>query len=911
VTLTDDTLVGVLDVFTTYTYTARSFDQAGNPSDLSSSLVIYRDTTAPVKPIGPGTSSSPELLPEDDTGVSGDRITNKTQPRIRGVVETNVNPPSTVLNQANAGTIVRLYEVIGTTRIFLGSAVADAVTGAFVVQPGLQVVFTGTDTAASFTTIPFSAALTNGPHTLVVTAEDLAGNVSVDSDPLAITVITTLPKMPNLELVGIPPVAPDSYVTNNTRPPFAGSNADNGNFVDLVVIEAPAGFNQVLPYVLATTTARADGRFSFMQTLALQPDEIYKIQAISRDVADNRTASNLVMVTIDTMAPTGQPTLLLQPSDDTGLPGDNVTHLRRPFFINNPAIQVEPGLFVDILEPQSIPGNPANLVVRGTGVVDANGNFRIQLPSDLVNGPVTLISRYRDQAGNTGTTLSTPLDVRIITVRGDYDLDGKADLAIYRPGNSLWAISPSSGDPTSIPNNNSLFGQTGDVPLQGDYDGDGKTDLALYRPSTSEWFLLRSQMGSFATSLGTPGDLAVPADYDGDGVTDLAVFRPTTGEWFYNGSMGGPLVRRTLGQAGDLPVPADFSGDYRADPAVFRPTTGDWFYIDSTSATIVRKQLGQQNDVPVPEDYTGAGKATPAVFRPTTGEWFHLDPNSDAIMNQTYGQPADVPVPQDYTGDGIADLATYRYLATLNAPALWNIRFSGSGQGIQTPFGNSTTDVPIPAPYHLRLPSLVTGEGYRPYGDLFNPPNGGGDNGGSGDNGGGGDNGSGGDNGGDGGGIMPSPDTTPPQVVGLTVNKRTNGNVANIVVQFNESIDTASAVDRNNYILSSILGAGARIPIRKAIYDSANRSVTLRPRGPLRLVPAKRLTIQNLFDSAGNLLDGDRNGTPGGAYTAVLRNRRIIEFATTTVVPRQLLVTQAVPAGALARLLGKRRTSKK
>jgi hypothetical protein len=45
-----------------------------------------------------------------------------------------------------------------------------------------------------------------------------------------------------------------------------------------------------------------------------------------------------------------------------------------------------------------------------------------------------------------------------------------------------------------------LVGTGADVPVLGDYDGDGKIDIAVYRPATGGWYILRSS-ANFTTFL--------------------------------------------------------------------------------------------------------------------------------------------------------------------------------------------------------------------------------------------------------------------------------------------------------------------------------------------------------------------------------------------------------------------------
>jgi hypothetical protein len=242
----------------------------------------------------------------------------------------------------------------------------------------------------------------------------------------------------------------------------------------------------------------------------------------------------------------------------------------------------------------------------------------------------------------------------------DYDGDGRADLAVFRPREggeeALWWIRR-SGDGGVV---RRQWGSValGDVPVPADYDGDGRTDLAVWRPAQGDWLVLRSSDGQAASwRFGHGTDVPVPADYDGDGRADLATY--FQGTWLVYGSRSGNVTLQ-LGGGTDIPVPADYDGDGRADIAVWSPDTGVWQILQSGTQTIRTVQWGAPGDVPVPADYDGDGKADVAVWRPANGTWWILGSKTGEVSSRAWGAAGDRPTPADFNGDRKADPSIYR-----------------------------------------------------------------------------------------------------------------------------------------------------------------------------------------------------------------------------------------------------------
>jgi subtilisin-like proprotein convertase family protein/subtilisin family serine protease len=267
-----------------------------------------------------------------------------------------------------------------------------------------------------------------------------------------------------------------------------------------------------------------------------------------------------------------------------------------------------------------------------------------------------------------------------VPVPGDYDGDGIADIAVFRPSDGNWHI---AGQPPV------QWGFPGYLAVPADYNADGRTDIAVFRDGV--WYV----RGMFVESWGVPGDIPVPADYNGDGILDLAVFRPADGVWHIRG-----VGSFAFGDGADIPVPADYNGDGVTDIAVFRPASGTWFVRGQFSI-----QWGANADLPVGLDVTGDGRADLVIYRRNSATWFALDPVTGNGFFTNHGAPGDLPAMlapwlattrmADMDGDRRADIAVFR-----PSTAAWITRRSSIGftPPVTQTFGQAG-DVPVPGDY--------------------------------------------------------------------------------------------------------------------------------------------------------------------------------------------------------------------
>jgi hypothetical protein len=201
-----------------------------------------------------------------------------------------------------------------------------------------------------------------------------------------------------------------------------------------------------------------------------------------------------------------------------------------------------------------------------------------------------------------GPTPALPVTDQCIT--GDFNGDGKTDLACYTGNSGSWNVELSTGSGWQSQfwdNGPLLVDEWSVVPISGqcfaaDFSGDGKTDLACSDGVDSVWSVALSTGSGWNTSSWSRGPVVplpmtqqcVVGDLNGDGKADLVGWTGEGAVWNvvlstgsgWNGAdwTGGP---RPLYEWNVMPIPdqclvGDFNGDGTSDLTCYSGTAGVW-----------------------------------------------------------------------------------------------------------------------------------------------------------------------------------------------------------------------------------------------------------------------------------------------------------------------------------------------
>ncbi|MFZ2268532.1 MAG: Ig-like domain-containing protein [Azonexus sp.] len=432
-----------------HTLSAKATDAVGNTSAASSGLTVTIDTAAPIAP------SAPDLTAGTDTGSSvSDNLTYNTTPTFTG--------------NAEANSIVTLYDTNGTT--LLGTGTADG-SGNWSIT---------------------ASALSAGSHSLTAKATDTAGNTSLVSSNLNVTIDTTAPVVAS---VSVP--ANGSYLAGQTLSFTVNTDeaviVDSGSGTPRLVIDMGGS-------AVYASYASGSGSTALVFTYTIQAGDTdtngISVGALQnnggslQDAAGNNltltlnSVASTAAVLVDTTAPVAPSVPDLSTGSDSGNSStDNITSNTTPTFTGT----AEANSTVKLYDTDGT-------TLLGTTTADGSGNWSIT-STTLAAGSHSLTSKATDAAGN----ISPASSALAITI------DTAAPIAPSAP--DLLAGSDSGSSSTDNLTNNSTPTLTGSAEANSIvtlFDTDGTTLLGTTTADGSgNWSITSSALTTGSHTLTT------------------------------------------------------------------------------------------------------------------------------------------------------------------------------------------------------------------------------------------------------------------------------------------------------------------------------------------------------------------------------------------------------------------------
>jgi hypothetical protein len=288
-----------------------------------------------------------------------------------------------------------------TTLVLSGTAAANSTVQLFRANASIGTVTTNTSGNWSFDYT--GTTLSNGTYNFTATATDAAGNISLLSDPLSVTVDNTAPN----QIATITGMSPDpgtsstDFLTNDgtTVRTYSGGLSAPLLSDEILQISVNGGTNW-------SNAVASGATWTFVDSSTQSSD--WTIQARVIDLAGNAGLIVSKAVTLDQQISAASAIALdlIATSDSGDNNTDNTTNVSTPIFaVTFDNTKAQTGDIIEIRNGAAVLGT-----VTLTATQVSTGTANVALTTALTSGLNTLSAVHRDRAGNSSTGINT-LDV--------------------------------------------------------------------------------------------------------------------------------------------------------------------------------------------------------------------------------------------------------------------------------------------------------------------------------------------------------------------------------------------------------------------------------------------------------------------------------------------------------------------